>query len=212
METKYIKDNFVPIFIELLFVVSCFIVEKQFYIYTNFCFYLLLAVYFYIRKDLSIKEWYNAIKSGKKFFIQVILTVVFISIAFYFTIILENIFPNINKGMILLRADNWLKLILFSFSTIIFPPIIEETFFRKNLISFKNSKILIITSLLSMFLYALEHSLTWWGIFLCMIWAFPFSISYIKTRNIYVSMTAHLICNLIINGILIIDLIKYLIK
>ena len=85
METKYIKDNFVPIFIELLFVVSCFIVEKQFYIYTNFCFYLLLAVYFYIRKDLSIKEWYKAIKSGKKFFIQVILTVVLISIAFYFT-------------------------------------------------------------------------------------------------------------------------------
>ena len=212
MEIKYIKDNFVPIFIELLFVVSCFIVEKQFYIYTNFCFYLLLAIYFYIRKDLSIKEWYNAIKSGKKFFIQVIFTVVLISIAFYFTIILENIFPNINKGMILLRADNWLKLRLFSFSTIIFPPIIEETFFRKNLISFKNNKILIITSLLSMFLYALEHSLTWWGIFLCMIWAFPFNISYIKTRNIYVPMTAHLICNLIINGVLIIDLIKYLIK
>ena len=97
METKCIKDNFVPIFIELLFVVSCFIVEKQFYIYTNFCFYLLLAIYFYIRKDFSIKEWYNAIKSGKKFFIQVILTVVFISIAFYFTIILENIFPNLSK-------------------------------------------------------------------------------------------------------------------
>ena len=205
METKYIKDDFVPIFIELLFVVSCFIVEKQFYIYTNFCFYLLLAVYFYIRKDLSIKEWYKAIKSGKKFFIQVILTVVLISIAFYFTIILENIFPNINKVMMVFS-------VFFGAGNLIFPPIIEETFFRKNLISFKNSKILIITSLLSMFLYALEHSLTWWGIFLCMIWAFPFSISYIKTRNIYVPMTAHLICNLIINGILIIDLIKYLIK
>ena len=107
MKNKYIKSNIFPIFIELLFVVSCFIVEKQFYIYTNFFFYLLLAIYFYIRKDLSIKEWYNAIKSGKKFFIQVILTVVFISIAFYFTIILENIFPNLSKGMILLRADNW---------------------------------------------------------------------------------------------------------
>ena len=94
MKTKYIKDNFIPIFIELLFVVSCFIVEKQFYIYTNFFFYLLLAICFYIRKDFSIKELYNAIKSGKKFFIQVILTVVFISIAFYFTIILENLLRN----------------------------------------------------------------------------------------------------------------------
>ncbi|MEB3024719.1 MULTISPECIES: CPBP family intramembrane glutamic endopeptidase [unclassified Parvimonas] len=210
MKNKYIKSNIFPIFIELLFVVSCFIVEKQFYIYTNFFFYLLLAIYFYIRKDFSIKEWYNAIKSGKKFFIQVILTVVFISIAFYFTIILENIFPNLSKGMILLRADNWLKLILFLFSVIIFPPIIEETFFRQNLISFKNNKILIFTTFLSMFLYALEHSLRLWGIFLCMIWALPFSVSYIKTRNIYVPMTAHLICNLIINGVLIIDVIKYI--
>ena len=212
MKNKYIKSNIFPIFIELLFVVSCFIVEKQFYIYTNFCFYLLLAIYFYIRKDFSIKEWYNAIKSGKKFFIQVILTVVFISIAFYFTIILENIFPNLSKGMILLRADNWLKLILFLFSVIIFPPIVEETFFRQNLISFKNNKILVFTTLLSMFLYALEHSLRLWGIFLCMIWALPFSVSYIKTRNIYIPMTAHLICNLIINGVLIIDVIKYILN
>ena len=171
---------------------------------------MLLAIYFYIRKDFSIKEWYNAIKSGKKFFIQVILTVVFISIAFYFTIILENIFPSLSNGMILLRADNWLKLILFLFSVIIFPPIVEETFFRQNLISFKNNKILIFTTFLSMFLYALEHSLRLWGIFLCMIWALPFSVSYIKTRNIYVPMTAHLICNLIINGVLIIDVIKYI--
>jgi len=212
MKNRYIKSNIFPIFIELLFVVSCFIVEKQFYIYTNFCFYLLLAIYFYIRKDFSIKEWYNAIKSGKKFFIQVILTVVFISIAFYFTIILENIFPNLSKGMILLRADNWLKLILFLFSVIIFPPIVEETFFRQNLISFKNNKILIFTTFLSMFLYALEHSLRLWGIFLCMIWALPFSVSYIKTRNIYIPMTAHLICNLIINGVLIIDVIKYILN
>lgn len=210
MKSKYIKSNIFPIFIELLFVVSCFIVEKQFYIYTNFFFYLLLAIYFYIRKDFSIKELYNAIKSGKKFFIQVILTVVFISIAFYFTIILENLFPNINKGMILLRADNWIKLVLLILSTIIFPPIVEETFFRKNLISFKNNKILIFTTLLSMFLYALEHSLTLWGIFLCMIWTLPFSISYIKTKNIYVPMTAHFICNLIMKGITVFEVCKFL--
>ncbi len=210
MKSKYIKSNIFPIFIEILFVLSCFIVEKQFYIYTNFFFYLLLAIYFYMRKDFSIKEWYNAIKSGKKFFVQVILTVVFLSVAFYFTIILENIFPSFNKGIILLRADNWIKLILLILSTIIFPPIVEETFFRKNLISFKNNKILVFTTLLSMFLYALEHSLTLWGIFLCMIWALPFSISYIKTKNIYVPMTAHLICNLIVNGITVFEVCKFL--
>ena len=184
--------------------------ETILYLYKFFLLFVISYLFLYKKRFLSIKEWYNAIKSGKKFFIQVILTIVFISIAFYFTIILENIFPNLSNGMILLRADNWLKLILFLFSVIIFPPIVEETFFRQNLISFKNNKILIFTTFLSMFLYALEHSLRLWGIFLCMIWALPFSVSYIKTRNIYVPMTAHLICNLIINGVLIIDVIKYI--
>ena len=32
MKSKYIKSNIFPIFIEILFVLSCFIVEKQFYI------------------------------------------------------------------------------------------------------------------------------------------------------------------------------------
>ena len=52
-----------------------------------------------------------------------------------------------------------------------------------------------------MFLYALEHSLTIWGILLTMIWALPLSISYIKTKNMYVPMTAHFIGNLLGNGI-----------
>ena len=53
MKNKYIKSNIFPIFIELLFVVSCFIVEKQFYIYINFFFYLLLAIYFYFQKKFN---------------------------------------------------------------------------------------------------------------------------------------------------------------
>ena len=61
-----------------------------------------------------------------------------------------------------------------------------------------------------MFLYALEHAFTIWGIFLCMIWALPLSISYIKTKNIYVTMTAHFICNILVSGITIIKVLDYL--
>ncbi|WP_243129552.1 CPBP family glutamic-type intramembrane protease [Clostridium sp. HBUAS56017] len=35
---------------------------------------------------------------------------------------------------------------------------------------------------------------------MAMIWGIPFSISYIKTKNIYVPMMAHFIVNLIGNG------------
>lgn len=212
MKTKYIKANFIPVFIELLFVLSCFIVEKQFYIYTNFCFYLVLVIFFYIRKDYSFKDWFSEIKSGKTFWKHVVITIIFFCLSFIFTTILENIVPNFDKGMIVLRADNWVKSFLLALSTIFFPPIVEETFYRKNLISFKNNKTLVITTLLAMFLYALEHSLACWGIFLCMIWALPLSISYIKTKNVHVTMTAHFICNLVINGITLVKVCKFLLS
>ncbi|MDD6207828.1 MAG: CPBP family intramembrane metalloprotease [Clostridiales bacterium] len=140
-------------------------------------------------------------KSGKQFWKQVMITVLFFIAAFIFTIILENSFPNFSTGSIGLRRDNWPTLILFAISTILLPAITEETFYRKNMISFQSKGMLLITTLLSMFLYALEHSLTVWGIFLTMIWALPLSISYIKTKNIYVPMTAHFIGNLLGNGI-----------
>ena len=62
----------------------------------------------------------------------------------------------------------------------------------------------LITTILGMVLYALEHSLTIWGIFLTMIWALPLSVSYINTKNIYVPMTAHFIGNLLGNGMTVI--------
>ena len=53
---KYIKANAFPILIEVIFIVSNFIVPKEYYIYTNFLFYLILAVYFW---SISLKEINN---------------------------------------------------------------------------------------------------------------------------------------------------------
>lgn len=43
---------------------------------------------------------------------------------------LENKFSTLDTGNIILQRDNWFKLLLFSISTIIFPAITEETFYR----------------------------------------------------------------------------------
>ena len=129
------------------------------------------------------------------------LTTILFVLAFVITMFLENTFSNLNTGTIALKIDSWLKLIIFIISTIMLPAITEETFYRKNMISFKSKTILVVTTILSMFLYSLEHSLTIWGILLTMIWALPLSISYIKTKNIYVPMTAHFIGNVLGNGI-----------
>lgn len=197
----YIKKNIIPIIIETVFIISCFLIPGEYFIYTNFFFYLSLLIYFHMRKDFSLREWLSHLKSGKAFWKQVVVTALFFLLAFLVTIVLESVFPDYRTGMIGLKRDNWLKLILFSISTILFPAVTEETFYRKNLISFQNKGILFASTVFSMFLYALEHSLTIWGIFLTMIWALPLSISYIKTKNIYVPMTAHFIGNLLGNGL-----------
>lgn len=198
---NYIRTNGFPIIIEVIFILSCFLVPRAYFIYTNFGFYLILAIYFWCRKEFSLKEWLHNLKSGKKFWKSVILTALAFIGAFVITMVLERIFPNFNTGMIGLRRNSWITLIIFAISTIILPPIVEETFFRKNMISLENKIVLIVTTLLGMLMYALEHSLAVWGIFLTMIWALPLSISYIKTKNVYVPMTAHFIGNLLGNGI-----------
>lgn len=197
---KYVKANLFPIIVEMIFIISCFFVPREYFIYTNFCFLLMLAIYFWYRKDFSLKEWLHNLKSGKAFWKHVVLTALSLIGAFVITTVLENIFSNFNTGMIKLRVNSWITLIIFAMSTVFLPPIVEETFYRKNMISFENKVVLIITTLLGMLMFALEHALAVWGILLTMIWALPLSISYIKTKNVYVPMTAHFICNLFVNG------------
>lgn len=198
---EYLKKNIIPFLIEAAFILSCFIVPKEYIVYTNFCFYLFLLIYFIAKKDFSAKAWLDNIKSGKQFWKNTLLTGAFFLLAFALTTVLENIFPDLDTGTIALNRDNWLRLIAFAISTMLFPAITEETSFRENMISFENKGIFTLTVVLSMFLYGLEHALTIWGIFLTMIWALPLTVSYVKTRNVYVSMTAHFIGNLLGNGI-----------
>lgn len=47
------------------------------------------------------------------------LTILFFGLAFICTNVLENMFPHLDMGMVNLKVDNWLKLILFTGSTII---------------------------------------------------------------------------------------------
>lgn len=64
---KYMRKNIIPIIIEAAFIISCVIIPKEYFIYTNFIFYLLLLVYFHIKKDFSLTEWLSNIKGGKEF-------------------------------------------------------------------------------------------------------------------------------------------------
>lgn len=198
--SSYIKKNAIPVLIEIAFVVSCFFVPQEYCVYTNLLFYSLLLVYFCVKQEFDFKGWAQNLKSGKAFWKQVIITMLFFLIAFGLTAVLESFFPNLDTGTIMLKGNTPLRLIAFAISTMFLPAITEETFYRKNIISFQNKSVLIVTSIFGMLLYAAEHSLKPWGILLTTIWALPLTLSYIKTKNVYVPMTAHFIGNVLGNG------------
>ena len=100
----YVKKNCIPIIFEIFFIISCFLVPKEYIIYTNCLFYVCLFIYYILKRDLNLKDWFFSFKSGKKYWEQVGLTLLGFMLAFGITIALENIFPNIDTGFIGLRG------------------------------------------------------------------------------------------------------------
>ncbi|MDE7248378.1 MAG: CPBP family intramembrane metalloprotease, partial [Lachnospiraceae bacterium] len=98
--SAYLKKNIIPLGIEIVYIISCFIVSRDYYIYANFVFYSVLLIYFIAVKDFSIKEWGSNLKKGKTFWKSVWVTAFFFILAFVITTILENAFPHLDAGTI----------------------------------------------------------------------------------------------------------------
>lgn len=203
--SKYLKQNIVPLCLEFIFIISLIIFPK-YILYTNFFFYLAIAVYFIIIKDFSIKALVENICSGKRFWRNVFFTAAALTISFVITSIIVMLLPTANDGMRLLKIRNLFELLIFTLSTIILPPLAEELFYRKSLIQFEPKKQIPILIIISSLLFALEHSLAPLGILIAILWSIPLTVSYIKTKNVYVVIVAHFISNFILNGLDVISL------
>ncbi|GHU62042.1 hypothetical protein AGMMS49983_02820 [Clostridia bacterium] len=184
----------------IVFLVFSDLFDKYTIVYWNLIFYLGLAVYFFVWREWRFSEWRMALKKGKTFWIPVLLTAFGMAVMFGVGIGITMLFPNIDDGMGVYGISNLGNLLAFAAVTIILPPLAEEAFFRKAITAFDSKAVLSISVILSIFLYAGEHSLLPLGFLQACLWAVPLSVAYIKTRNIYVCMTAHFLCNFVMNG------------
>jgi membrane protease YdiL (CAAX protease family) len=175
--------------------------DKDARVYFSLIYFLGIAIYLFLWREWRFSEWRIALNMGKAFWIPVLLTAFGMALMFGVGIGITMLFPNINDGIGVYAINNWRALIAFAFVTIFLPPIAEEAFFRKAIIAFDSKVILVTSVIISIFLYASEHSLRPLGFFQACLWAVPLSIAYVKTKNVYVSMTAHFICNFVMNGI-----------
>lgn len=198
MQSKYL---IIPITWHLIYLFFSGRFDPTHRIYCDLIFYLGLSVYFIAIGSIGFKNLWNEWKKGKKFWFPVFYTLIAMIAAFAIGTVISVLLPNVSTGMVTFKKIvNLPRLLAFAATTILLPPIAEEAFYRKGIINFDNTILLLFTSVIGILLYASEHSLKPLGLIIATIWAIPFTISYIKTKNIYVSMTAHFVCNLAVNG------------
>jgi uncharacterized protein len=197
MQNKYL---IIPITWQILYLIFNGSFDSKHRVYFDLIFYLGISVYFIVIGSISFKNLWIEWKKGKKFWLPVVYTLIVVIIAFGIGSLVTALLPNIDDGMGVFKVTNLPTLLAFAVTTILLPPIAEEAFYRKGIINFDNNFLLFVTTIIGILLYASEHSLKPLGFIIASIWAVPFAISYIKTKNVYIPMTAHFICNLIFNG------------
>lgn len=204
----YWVRNLFPVLLEAAYLICCFRLPVNYLIFANFFFYLVLFLFYLITKNLTFRKFWMNVSSGVQFWKSVLIATVLFAASFGITALLEHFISALNPGFYPLIVSNGLTFVLFIITSLFLAPVVEETFYRGNLISVESKKLMIITTIVSILLYSIGHSSTWWGIISSVIWALPLTFAFIKTRNVYVVMLAHFIVNLVINIPIIISFIR----
>ena len=167
-------------------------------LYVNFFFFVTLIAYFAYRGEYSLHTLFD-IKSGV-FWKNVGISLALIVGAFLLMTGVQSLFPQLELGEIKIPAHTPFDMVLFAVQTIIFPPLAEEMFYRKYLISFSRTRNTVMTALFSSILFATTHALSPFGIATYTILGMGFACAYILHKNIGANMMAHFLTNLIGNG------------
>lgn len=187
------KRLYIPLAWELLFVIATIIMPKQAF-HLFFMFYLGLLIYFYyFHKQFSFRKFVRNLGRFKTFWIPVIITFVGLMIANYIkNRVIQPFFSTMNDGTVsIITRNDLLPTFFYAIMMIIMKPVAEELFFRKAIISFGSKKRVFALTVVSLILCAVSRAHGFLGIAEWMILAIPVTIAYIVTRNIYISVMAH---------------------
>ncbi|HEX3038274.1 MAG TPA: CPBP family glutamic-type intramembrane protease [Oscillospiraceae bacterium] len=170
-------------------------------VYSNLIFYAGLIAFVVIqrRKLFDEKSW-SSLKN-KKVWLSIFLAIVALVLAYCIAEFIISLFPNVPTGWGKMKCVGWLGVISFALSTVFLPPIAEELFFRQSLIVINSTKMaMLVTASFSVILFGLEHSLLPLGFMEGALIGIVFTVMYVKTKNIMVTVMAHFITNAVING------------
>ncbi|MBQ7614629.1 MAG: CPBP family intramembrane metalloprotease [Butyrivibrio sp.] len=186
---------YIPLLWELLFIIATIHFPRQ-TLLLFFVFYVGLLYYFYyFYKQFSFRKLYKNLRRVTTFWLPVALTFIGLVVANRLRVnLFANLFPGVRDGTVQIIYHNELfPTLVYALMMIVLKPVAEELFFRKAIIRFGSKKKVIAFTVLSLLLCALSRAHGLLGIAEWMLMALPVTIAYLATRNIYVSLMAHVL-------------------
>ena len=186
---------YIPFIWELLFVIATIHFPKQ-TLYLFFVYYVGILYYFYYYyKQFSFRKLYKNLGRLVTFWIPVGITFMGLYLANYIrTMVIPSLFFGVKDGTVqIIYHNELLPTLMYAIMMIILKPVAEELFYRKALIKFGSKKKVLAFSILSMLLCALSRAHGLLGIAEWMLMALPVTVAYVATRNIYISLMAHVL-------------------
>ena len=186
---------YIPFLWELLLVISTIFLPKQ-TLYLFFVFYLGILYYFYYQyKQFSFRKLHKNFGRIVTFWIPVVLTFFGLYLADYIkTEFVPTLFPGVKDGTVQIIYHNELMpTLMYAIMMIVLKPVAEELFYRKAIIKFGSRKKVFAFTVLSLLLCALSRAHGLLGIAEWILMALPVTIAYVATRNIYISLMAHVL-------------------
>ena len=187
------KRLYIPLAWELLFVIATTILPKQAFT-LFFVFYLGLLIYFYyFHKQFSFRKFARNLTRINSFWLPVALTFVGLMLANDLkNKVIQPYFATVKDGTVsIITKNDLLPTFFYAIMMIIMKPVAEELFFRKAIISFGSKKRVFVLTLVSLVLCAVTRAHGFLGIAEWILIAIPVTIAYVVTRNIYISVMAH---------------------
>ncbi|MBQ3798288.1 MAG: CPBP family intramembrane metalloprotease [Butyrivibrio sp.] len=187
------KRLYIPIAWELLFVISTILMPKQAF-HLFFVFYAgLLIYYYYFHKQFSFRKFARNLSRVKRFWIPVVITFLGLLLANIIkNKILQPYFSTVKDGTIsIITKNDIFPTIMYALMMIVMKPVAEELFFRKAIISFGSKKRVFALAIVSLLLCAVSRAHGVLGIAEWILMAIPVTAAYVITRNIYISVMAH---------------------
>ena len=187
------KRLYIPLAWELLFIIATIRLPKQAF-HLFFVFYFGLLVYFYyFHKQFSFRKFARNLTRIRRFWLPVVLT--FLGLMLCNDIknnLIQPYFSTVRDGTVsIITKNDILPTFFYAIMMIIMKPVAEELFFRKAIISFGSRKRVFALTIVSLVLCAVSRAHGFLGVAEWMLMAIPVTIAYVATRNIYISVMAH---------------------